>query len=33
MPAKLFATNTLTERSKHGSNAALSVLDTTQTPA
>ena len=28
MPAKLFASNTLTERSKHGSNAALQQLDT-----
>jgi hypothetical protein len=32
MPSKLFAANTLTERSKHGSNAALSQLDT-PTPA
>ena len=33
MPAKLFAANTLTERSKHGSSAALSALDAPQTPA
>ena len=33
MPAKLFAANTLTERSRHGSNAALSQLDTTSTAA
>ena len=33
MPAKLFAANTLTERSKHGSNAALSQLDATVTAA
>ena len=33
MPAKLFAANTLTERSKHGSNAALSQLDTTTATA
>ena len=26
MPAKMFAANTLTERSNHGSNAALSQL-------
>jgi hypothetical protein len=32
MPAKLFASNTLTERSKHGSNAALQSLDK-ETPA
>ena len=35
MPAKLFAANTLTERSRHGSNAALAQLDekTTATAA
>ena len=35
MPAKLFAANTLTERSRHGSNAALVQLDekTTATAA
>jgi hypothetical protein len=34
MPAKLFASNTLNERSKHGSNAALAQLDkNTPTPA
>ena len=27
MPSKLFAANTITERSKHGSSAALSQLD------
>ena len=34
MPAKLFAANTLNERSKHGSNAALdSLAEAKATPA